>query len=93
MSFFLSVSIDSEDFGKPVQLKRVMDTNQSLSLADFKKKTFGGKVAYTYNNRLHIGNVKATTKNAFSTFIEEKFAINKNLQENLSVPFAPFSNP
>ena len=46
MSFFLSVSIDSEDFGKPVQLKRVMETNQSLPLADFKKQAFGGQTAY-----------------------------------------------
>ena len=75
MSFFLSVSIDSEDFGKPVQLKRVMETNQSLPLADFKKQAFGGKIAYTYNTRLHIGDVKATTQNAFSTFVEEIFSI------------------
>lgn len=92
MSFFLSVSIDTDDFGKPVKLKRVMETNQSLSLADFKKKTFGGKVAYTYNNRLHIGNVKATTKNAFSTFVEEKFAINTNLRENLSDKYEMYLN-
>lgn len=92
MSFFLSVSIDTNDFGKPVKLKRVMETNQSLSLADFKKKTFGGKVAYTYNNRLHIGNVKATTKNAFSTFVEEKFAINTNLRENLSDKYEMYLN-
>ncbi len=92
MSFFLSVSIDTNDFGKPVKLRRVMETNQSLSLADFKKKTFGGKVAYTYNNRLHIGNVKATTKNAFSTFVEEKFAINTKLRENHSDIYEMYLN-
>ena len=92
MSFYLSISIDANDFGKPMKLKRVMETNQSLSLADFKKKTFGGKVAYTYNNRLHIGNVKATIKNAFSTFVEEKFAINTNLRENLSDKYEMYLN-
>ena len=92
MSFFLSVSIDSEDFGKPVQLKRVMETNQSLPLADFKKQTFGGKIAYTYNNRLHIGDVKATTQNAFSTFVEEIFSIKTKLQEGVSDMYEMYLN-
>ena len=92
MSFFLSVSIDSEDFGKPVQLKRVMETNQSLPLADFKKQAFGGKIAYTYNNRLHIGDVKATTQNAFSTFVEENFSIKTKLQEGVSDMYEMYLN-
>ena len=92
MSFFLSVSIDSEDFGKPVQLKRVMETNQSLPLADFKKQSFGGKIAYTYNNRLHIGDVKATTKNAFSTFVDEIFSIKTKLQEGVSDMYEMYLN-
>lgn len=92
MSFFLSVSIDSEDFGKPVQLKRVMETNQSLPLADFKKQAFGGKIAYTYNNRLHIGDVKATTQNAFSTFVEEIFSIKTKLQEGVSDMYEMYLN-
>lgn len=92
MSFFLSVSIDSEDFGKPVQLKRVMETNQSLPLADFKKQAFGGKIAYTYNNRLHIGDVKATTQNAFSTFVEEIFSIKTKIQEGASDMYEMYLN-
>lgn len=81
MSFYLSVSIDANEFGIPIQLKRITETNQSLSLSDFKKKTFGGKVAYTYNNRLHIGDVKSTIKNAFSTFVDEKFDIKTNIPD------------
>ena len=81
MSFYLSVSIDANEFGTPIQLKRITETNQSLSLSDFKKKTFGGKVAYTYNNRLHLGDVKSTIKNAFSTFVDEKFDIKTNIPD------------
>ncbi len=75
MSFYLSVSIGVDDFGTPQQLKRISEANQSLSLADFMKKSYGGTTAYTYNNRLHIGNVKSTTNNAFSTLLDENFSI------------------
>lgn len=75
MSFYLSVSLEKGDFGTAKQLKRISEANQSISLADFKKKVYGGMVAYTYNNRLHIGNVKSSVNNAFSTFTEENFQI------------------
>lgn len=92
MSFYLSVSIDANEFGTPIQLKRITETNQSLSLSDFKKKTFGGKVAYTYNNRLHIGNVKSTIKNAFSTFVDEKFEIKTNIPDGKTDMYEMYLN-
>lgn len=92
MSFYLSVSIDANEFGTPIQLKRITETNQSLSLSDFKKKTFGGKVAYTYNNRLHIGDVKSTIKNAFSTFVDEKFEIKTNIPDGKTDMYEMYLN-
>lgn len=92
MSFYLSVSIDANEFGIPIQLKRITETNQSLSLSDFKKKTFGGKVAYTYNNRLHIGDVKSTIKNAFSTFVDEKFEIKTNIPDGKTDMYEMYLN-
>lgn len=92
MSFYLSVSIDANEFGTPIQLKRITETNQSLSLSDFKKKTFGGKVAYTYNNRLHIGDVKSTIKNSFSTFVDEKFEIKTNIPDGKTDMYEMYLN-
>jgi len=92
MSFYLSVSIDANEFGTPIQLKRITETNQSLSLSDFKKKTFGGKVAYTYNNRLHLGDVKSTIKNAFSTFVDEKFDIKTNIPDGKTDMYEMYLN-
>lgn len=71
-SFYLSTSINKEKLGTEVQLKRVLQTEESISLADFKRDSFGGKCSITYNNRLHIGNVKKTIYNAFDTDIFTK---------------------
>lgn len=71
-SFYLSTSINKEKLGTDIQLKRVLQTEESISLADFKRDSFGGKCAITYNNRLHIGNVKKTIYNAFDTDIFSK---------------------
>ncbi len=71
-SFYLSTSIGKEKLGTDVQLKRVTQTEESLSLADLKRSSFGGKCSITYNNRLHIGNVKQTIFNAFDTDILNK---------------------
>ena len=71
-SLYLSTSINKEKLGTDIQLKRVLQTEESISLADFKRGSFGGKCAITYNNRLHIGNVKNTIYNAFDTDIFSK---------------------
>lgn len=71
-SFYLSTSINKEKLGTDVQLKRVVQAEESISLADFKRDSFGGQCAITYNNRLHIGNVKKTIFNAFDTDIFSK---------------------
>lgn len=71
-SFYLSTSINKEKLGTDVQLKRVLQTEESISLEDFKRDSFGGKCSITYNNRLHIGNIKKTIYNAFDTDIFSK---------------------
>lgn len=76
-NFYLSTSINKEKLGTDVPLKRVIQTEESISLEDFKRDTFGGKCTITYNNRLHIGNVKKTIYNAFDTDIFSKRKISK----------------
>lgn len=66
-SFYLSVSIPREKFGTEVQLQRILQTEQTLSLADLKRSSFGGQCTITYNNRLHIANIKQSIYNAFDT--------------------------
>lgn len=68
-SFYLSTSINKEKLGTDVPLKRVIQTEESISLEDFKRNSFGGKCSITYNNRLHIGNIKKTIYSAFDTDI------------------------
>jgi len=68
-SFYLSVSIDKDKFGTDVKLKRVNETAQNISLASLNRSSFGGQCSITYNNRLHIGNIKQTIYNAFDTNI------------------------
>lgn len=82
-SFYLSTSINKEKLGTDVQLKRVLQTEESISLGDFKRDSFGGKCSITYNNRLHIGNIKKTIYNAFDTDIFSKRKIS-NAQLSLN---------
>lgn len=58
LSFYHSLFISKDEFGKELQLKRVEGTEESLSLANLNRSDLGGKCAITYNNRLHVGNVK-----------------------------------
>lgn len=58
LSFYHSLFISKDEFGKELQLKRVDGTEESLSLANLYRSDLGGKCAITYNNRLHVGNIK-----------------------------------
>ena len=58
LSFYHSLFISKDEFGKGLQLKRVEGTEESLPLANLYRSDLGGKCAITYNNRLHVGNVK-----------------------------------
>lgn len=58
LSFYHSLFISKDEFGKELQLNRVDGTEESLPLANLYRSDLGGKCAITYNNRLHVGNVK-----------------------------------
>lgn len=58
LSFYHSLFISKDEFGKELQLKRVEGIEESLPLANLYRSDLGGKCAITYNNRLHVGNVK-----------------------------------
>jgi hypothetical protein len=58
LSFYHSLFISKDEFGKELQLKRVEGTEESLPLANLYRSDLGGKCAITFNNRLHVGNVK-----------------------------------
>lgn len=72
-SFYLSASIEADKLGKPIKLKRVKQTEISLSLADFKQQSYGGKYSVTYNNRLHIANVETFVRNTYRNKFSENF--------------------
>lgn len=72
-SFYLSASIEADKLGKPIKLKRVKQTEISLSLADFKQQAYGGKYSVTYNNRLHIANVETFVRNTYRNKFSEHF--------------------
>lgn len=58
LTFYHSLFISKDEFGKTIELKRVEGTEESLSLANLYRSDLGGGCAITYNNRLHVGNVK-----------------------------------
>lgn len=72
-SFYLSASIEADKLGKPIKLKRVKQTETSLSLADFKQQSYGGKFSVTYNNRLHLANVETFVRNTYRNKFSENF--------------------
>lgn len=52
LPFYKSESFSTADGEK--YLKPVKGTEQTISLADFRRKGYGGKGAFVFNNRLHI---------------------------------------
>lgn len=58
LSFYHSLFINKDELGKELSLKRVEGTEESILLANLNRSDLGGKCAITYNNRLHVGNVK-----------------------------------
>lgn len=56
-TYRLSTHIENDELNKYVDIKRIVGTEQELTLVDFKWNRFGGECSFIYNNRLHIGNV------------------------------------
>lgn len=58
MPLYHSIFIPVTDFNTWLNLERPVGTEESISLADLNRFDFGGKVATTYNNRLHVAGIQ-----------------------------------
>lgn len=58
MPLYHSIFIPVSDFNTWQNLERPVGTEESISLADLNRFDFGGKVATTYNNRLHVAGIQ-----------------------------------
>lgn len=77
--FYKSVSYRKDHIGKRISLKRPLGTEESLSLADLRRSRFGGTVAYSYNNRLHVGNLALSDIDLISYFDEHNHFVHTNI--------------
>ncbi len=73
MTFYHCKDIELEDLGKEIALERIKETETTIPLADFKKSTYGGNCAITYNNRLHIADVTKSSVNPYKSFCKRKW--------------------
>ena len=58
--FLHSLNIRKKDIGSFKTLVRPIETGKSIDLSSFYRQDYGGGTAFTYNNRLHIGNTNTT---------------------------------
>lgn len=74
LTFYKSVSFTYNDITKHKEkyLKRVLETEESLSLASSFRDSFGAKCAITYNNRLHLANVSTTNRSTVNGYVSNK---------------------
>lgn len=78
LTFYHSVYITKEDFGKNIDLLNVQGTEDSLSLADMGRNSIGSSYAITYNNRLHLANIQNSINDIFSPNPIYKFELNSS---------------
>lgn len=67
LSYYRCTDIDIDEFGKNIKLRTIKQVEESLSLADMGRLSYGGTCSISYNSRLHIANVKKSFFNAFDT--------------------------
>lgn len=79
MTFYKSVSIDKNDFGSPVFIKKVTGTETHLSLADMRAATLGAKVGTAYNSRLHLADVSTMLSGKTVEYVLQPFAANSSI--------------
>ena len=74
LTFYKSVSFTYNDVIKKKEkyLKRVLETEESLSLASSFRDSFGAKCAITYNNRLHLANVSTTNRSTVNGYVSNQ---------------------
>lgn len=75
LAFYKSIEIPVRSFNSNsyISLKRVSETNESLSLADMRRSQVAAKCGYSYNNRLHVANVARVWDKAFSATVRQTF--------------------
>ncbi len=78
--FYKSTSFTFDDIinTKTKALNRIYQTEETISLANNNQQHFGAKVAITYNNRLHLGNVSTiydimSNGSIYNTYNEDKW--------------------
>jgi hypothetical protein len=66
--FYKSTSFSYEDIinGKEKYLKKITQAEESISLADSQRASYGAKVAITYNNRLHLANTVTSSNSSIN---------------------------
>lgn len=71
LSFYKSISFTFDDIVKKKQkkLKRVLQTEESLSLSSSFRDSYGAKCAITYNNRLHFANTSTTNRSTINGYV------------------------
>ena len=62
LSFYKSTSYSFDEVknGTTKKLNRILQTEETLELANLRRSSFGAKVATAYNNRLHLANVSSS---------------------------------
>lgn len=104
LSFYKSTSYSFDEVrnGTTKKLNRILQTEETLELADFRRTSFGAKVATAYNNRLHLANVSSSdivTNNGIVSsttataeiITHAKFKSNGETNETWSIDDLPYS--
>lgn len=82
LPFFHSLFISKDELNKELDMERVEGTEESISLASLNRSDVGGKCAVTYNNRLHLANIREGYASNIISDIYEKTSKDDNVQEN-----------
>lgn len=76
--FYKSVSLETSEINrgheKEKVLMRVSEASEALALADFATAVYGAGTAYSYNNRLNLGNIKRSWTSPFEIRVTQDFS-------------------
>ena len=74
LTFYKSISFTYDDVvnKKEKYLKRILETEESISVASSFRDSLGAKCAFTYNNRLHLANVSTTNRSIVNGYVSNQ---------------------
>lgn len=74
--FYKSVSLETSEINDGLEkvLIRVSEASEALALADFATAVYGAGTAYSYNNRLNLGNIKRSWTSPFAIRVTQDFS-------------------